>query len=83
MEEMNAEEQQRDEQLNAIGRELHELRLSGRLDFDAFKAHFHRALAICGPDDDDMEMFCHYARGDGWWDWMVQELRKAPSRRVA
>lgn len=80
---MNAEEQQRDDQLNAIGRELYELRSSGRLDFDGFKALFHRALAVCGPDDDDMEMFCPFARGDGWWDWMVQELQKAPSKRVA
>ena len=45
---MTAEEQQRDHQLNAIGRELYELRSSGRLDFDSFKALFHRALAIYG-----------------------------------
>jgi hypothetical protein len=80
---MSAEEQQRDDQLNAIGRELDDLYDSGRMDFDGFKALFHRALAICGPDDDDMEMFCHYARGDGWFAWMMQELQKAPSRRVA
>ncbi len=79
---MTAQEQQRNEQLNAIGRELDELHLSGELNFDNFKALFHRALAICGPGD-DMEMFCHFARGEGWWDWMMQELQNAPSRRVA
>ena len=83
MEEMSAEEQQRDDQLNAIGRELEDLHLSGRLDFDAFKSLLTRAIAAVGADHADLEMFCHFARGDGWWDWMVQELRKAPSRRVA
>lgn len=82
-EKVNPSEQQRDEQLNAIGCELDELRSSGALDFDRFKALFRRALAICGPDDGDMEMFCHFAGGEGWWDWMVKELREAPSRRVA
>ena len=79
---MTPQEEQIDEQLNAIGRELNDLYLSGNLDFDSFKALFHRALAIYGTGD-DMEMFCKYARGDGWWDWMMQELRKASSRRVA
>jgi hypothetical protein len=80
---MNAQEQQQDEALNAIGRELYEIYYLGKLDFEQFKALFHRAIAVCGPDDDSMEMFCHYARGDGWWDWMMQELQKAPSQRVA
>ena len=80
---MNAEEQQRDDRLNAIGRELDDLYYSSRLDFDGFKTLFHRALAVCGPDDDNMEMFCHFARGNGWWDWMMKELQKTPSQRVA
>jgi len=80
---MTSQDERRDEQLNALGRELDDLYLSGKLDFDALKALFHRGLAICGPDSDDMEMFCHFARGEGWWDWMMQELRTAPSRRVA
>jgi hypothetical protein len=80
---MNAEEQQQDDQLNAIGRELDELKYSGRLDFDAFKSLLTRAIAAVGPDHADLEMFCHFARGEGWWDWMVQEIQKAPSRHVA
>ena len=80
---MTREEQQQHEQLVAIGSELDDLHLSGRLDFDSFKALFHRAITVCGPDDDSMEMFCHFARSEGWWDWMMQELQKAPSRRVA
>ena len=80
---MTPEEQCKHEKLVAVGAELDDLYLSGRLDFDGFKALFHRAIAICGPDDDSMETFCHYATGEGWWAWMVQELQKAPSRRVA
>jgi hypothetical protein len=79
---MNAEEQRKDEQLNAIGWELSERYLSGTLDFEAFQMFFHRALAICGPGD-DMEMFCHYCWGEGWWDWMARELQAASSHRVA
>jgi hypothetical protein len=30
-----------------------------------------------------MEMFCPFTKPKGWWDWMVQELQKTPSRRVA
>ena len=30
-----------------------------------------------------LEMFCAYAKPAEWWDWMTQELQKAPSRRVA
>jgi hypothetical protein len=26
-------------------------------------------------------MFCHFARGESWRDWMVQELQKAITRR--
>jgi hypothetical protein len=68
--------------LSQIGEELFDRRQAGTLDFATFKMLFHRALGICGPGD-DMEMFCPFARGEGWWDWMVQELQKAPSRRVA
>ena len=82
---MTAEEQQQDDALNALGSEMSDLRYSGELDFDAFKAFFHRAIAIIGPGDPngDMEMFCSYAREKAWWDWMIQELQKAPSSRVA
>lgn len=80
---MTQEEQLQDEQLNAVGKALDDLADEGKLDFDQFKALFHRALAICGPNNDSMEMFCHFARGDGWWAWMMEELQKAPARRVA
>jgi arabinogalactan endo-1,4-beta-galactosidase len=80
---MTTEEQRQHEKLVAIGTELDDLYFSGRLDFDGFQALFHRALAVCGPDDDSVEMFCHFARGAGWWEWMMQELQKAASRCVA
>ena len=80
---MNAVQKNRDEALNAIGRELDDFYFSGRLDFETFKSLFTRALEVAGSDTDDLEMFCHFARGEGWSDWMVQELRKTPSRRVA
>ena len=80
---MTREEQQQHEQLVAIGTELDDLNLSGRLDFDAFKSLLTRAIEAVGPDHESLEMFCHFARGDGWWDWMVQELQKAPSKRAA
>jgi hypothetical protein len=83
VEEMTVQEQQRDEQLNAIGRELFERSQAGALDFEMFKSLLKRAIAAAGPDNEHLEMFCHYATGEGWWDWMVQELQKAPSRRVA
>lgn len=79
---MTGKELEIGEQMNAIGRELYELSSAGRLDFDSFKALFQRALAIYGTGD-DMEMFCKYARGVGGWDWMMQELKKASSLRVA
>ena len=80
---MNAAQKKRDEALNAIGRALDELSLSGRMDFESFKSLFVRALDAAGSDTDDLEMFCHEARDPEWWDWMTQELQKAPSRRVA
>jgi hypothetical protein len=80
---MTREEQQQHEALVAIGGELDELYFSGRLDFDAFKSLLSRAIAAVGSDHEGLEMFCHFAHGEGWRDWMVQELRKAPSRRVA
>jgi hypothetical protein len=57
--------------------------LAGTLDFGAFQRLFHEAVAVCGPDSDEMEMFCPFTKPEGWRDWMVQELQKAPSRRVA
>jgi hypothetical protein len=80
---MNAVQKNRDEALNAIGRELDDLYFSGRLDFESFKSLFTRALDAAGSDTDDLEMFCHFARQEDWWNWMTQELQKAPTRRVA
>jgi hypothetical protein len=79
---MNAQEQRQDEQLSAIGWELSDRYLAGTLDFEAFQTLFYRALAICGPGD-EMEMFCHYARGDGWFAWMTREIQQASSKHVA
>jgi len=70
-------------QLERIGNELFDRFQAGTLDFATFQRLFHEAIAVCGPASDHMEMFCHFARGEGWWDWMVQELQKAPPRRVA
>ena len=69
--------------LEQIGTELFDRSRAATLDFAAFQRLFYEAVAVCGPDNDEMEMFCPFAKPDGWWDWMVQELRKAPSRRVA
>jgi len=80
---MSVARRERNEALNAIGREMDDLCLSGRLDFESFKSLFTRALDAAGSDTDDLEMFCHEARDPEWWDWMTQELQKAPSRRVA
>ena len=80
---MTREEHQQHDQLVAIGRELDDLHACGRLDFDAFKSLLARAIVIVGPDHDSLEMFCHFATGEGWWAWMMQELQKASSRRVA
>ena len=71
------------ERLCEIGRELDDTYSSGHLDFDAFKRLVKRAIASVGADHPGLEMFCHYARGGGWWDWMTQELQKSPSQRVA
>ena len=54
-----------------------------RLDFEAFQSLVTRAIFAVGADHPGLEMFCHYARGEGWFAWMVQELQNAPSRRVA
>lgn len=70
-------------QLERIGNELFDRSQAGTLDFAAFKRLFHEAIAVCGPDNDSMEMFCHFATGQGWWDWMMKELQKTPSQRVA
>jgi hypothetical protein len=80
---MTREEQQQHERLIAIGTELDDLYFSGQLDFDAFKSLLTRAIAAVGSDHEGLEMFCGYARGDGWFAWMVQELQKTPSQRVA
>ena len=80
---MTTLERQQDEQLNAIGMELFEHSQAGTLDFTVFRSLLGRAIAAAGADNEHLEMFCHYATGEGWWDWMVQELRRAPSRQVA
>ena len=80
---MTTVEKQQHERLCEIGRELDDMYSSGRLDFDAFKSLVTRAIAAVGADHPDLEMFCGYARGDGWFAWMTQELQQAPSRRVA
>jgi hypothetical protein len=80
---MNALEKRRDADLNAIGRELDALHHSRRLDFDSFKLLFLRGLSVCGADTDDLEMFQSVIQDDSWRDWMLEELRKHPQRRVA
>jgi hypothetical protein len=69
--------------LEEIGNELFDRSRAGTLDFAAYQRLFHEAIAVCGPDNDEMEMFCPFAKPEGWWDWMMQELQKASSRRVA
>ena len=83
MEEMTAQEQRRDDQLNAIGQELFDCSQAGTLDFEMFKAMLKRAIAAVGSDSEHLEMFCQEARDPEWWDWMTRELQKSPSRRVA
>jgi hypothetical protein len=80
---MTALEKQQHERLCEIGCELDDAYFSGRLDFEAFKSLVARAITAVGADHPDLEMFCGYARGEGWFAWMTQELQKAPSRRVA
>ncbi len=80
---MTTREQHDDELLNAIGRELFERSQAGTLDFAAFQSLLKRAIAAVGPDNEHLEMFCHYASDAGWWDWMTREIKNAPSRRVA
>ncbi|HYW45507.1 MAG TPA: hypothetical protein VE959_21775 [Bryobacteraceae bacterium] len=70
-------------QLERIGNELSDRSLAGTLDFAAFQRLFGQARAACGPDTDALEMFCPFAKPDGWWDWMTSEMQKPPSRRVA
>ena len=71
------------DKLEKIGNELYARSIEGTLDFPAFQRLFGDAQAVCGPDNDAMEMFCPFAKPQGWWDWMIKELQKAPSRRVA
>ena len=70
---MTALEIQQHERLCEIGRELDDAYSSGRLDFDAFKALVTRAITAVGADHPDLEMFCGYARGNGWFAWMVMD----------
>jgi hypothetical protein len=70
-------------QLERIGNELFDRSRAGTLDFAAFQRLFLAAIAICGPDNDEMEMFCPFAKPEGWWNWMMKELQRTPSQRVA
>jgi pyruvate-formate lyase-activating enzyme len=80
---MTEQERKNEEALQAIGRELSDLSVNGTLDFEAFQRLLKRAIAEVGADY-DLEMFCGYARGEGWFAWMVQEIQKsAAAQRVA
>jgi histone H3/H4 len=70
-------------ELERIGAELFDRSQASSLDFATFQRLFREAIAVCGPDSNEMEMFCPFTKPAGWWDWMTQELQKAPSRRVA
>ena len=74
---------ERDERLIAIGRELDDLCLSGRLDFESLKSLFNQALEICGSKTDDLEMFESAVREPAWRAWMIEKLQTAPAARVA
>jgi len=80
---MTEQERQEHEALSAIGWELFDRRHAGTLDFEAFKTLLQRAIDAVGPDNPDLEMFCHYARGEGWFAWMTHELQQASSKHVA
>ncbi len=72
-----------DEQYQRIGTELYGLWRAGRLDFASFQRLLREAIAVGGPDNDELEMFCPFVRQQDWWDWMMQELRNSPTRHVA
>jgi len=69
--------------LAQIGDELFDRSRSGTLAFADFQRLFHEALSICGPNSDHMEMFCAFAKLENWWEWMMKELQKSSSQRVA
>jgi hypothetical protein len=71
------------DELERVGNEMYERSVAGTLDFTSFQRLFADARAACGADEDALEMFCPYAKPEGWWDWMTQELHRVPSRRVA
>lgn len=73
----------RSQSLKNIGWEMDDLSAAGKLDFSAFQRLFLRALAPCGSDTDDLEMFLASAREPTWRDWILEELRKHPQQRVA
>ena len=73
----------RNESLKNIGWEMDDLSVAGKLDFPAFQRLFLRALEACGSDTDDLEMFLTSAKEPSWRDWMLEELRKHPQKRVA
>jgi len=71
------------DRLEEIGNTLHARSAEGSLDFPEFQQLFAEALAACGGDTDALEMFCPFAKPAGWWDWMMKELQRASSQRVA
>ena len=73
----------RNEALKSIGWEMDDLSATGKLDFPPFERLFLRALQSCGSDTDDLEMFLASAKEASWRDWMLEELRKHPQKRVA
>ena len=80
---MTERERQQEQALQAIGWELSERSTTGTLDFDAFQGLVKRAIVEVGANHSGLEMFCGYARGEGWFAWMMQELKKTASERVA
>jgi hypothetical protein len=76
-------DEKRDAALNAIGWELADLRLSGKLDFQNFKSLFERALIACGDDTDPLEMFMARAHEPEWGRWIWDRLAARRASRVA
>jgi hypothetical protein len=76
-------DRERSDRLNAIGEELDEFYFCGKLDFANFKRLFEMALAACGEDTDDLEMFMAMARQPGWAEWIWERLAAHRASRVA
>jgi hypothetical protein len=79
---MTAAERETDRQLNAIGRELMDLRDAGRLDFETYKRLVRQAIAVAGTGD-EVSFIAPFASSREWWDWMCQELNSPAHAPVA